>query len=257
MDTEDYNDEIVPLFTCDCPGIVHGSLTRHGGCSGEPFDTNNLSFGVGDNRRSVADNRERIIQKFGVTTLASAKQVHGDTICRVEKEEGNKEIRFEDCDAMLTNLAGVGLMIGHADCQAVVFFDPVKKVIAAAHSGWRGSVLNIAAKTVAAMEKDYNCRAGDIRAGISPSLGPCCAEFVNFRKELPPSFWKFQVKDNYFDFWQITRNQLQEFGIARENISASGICTSCSADYYSYRRACREGDGTTGRNGSVIALVKE
>ncbi len=64
------------------------------------------------------------------------------------------------------------------------------------------------------------------------------------------------VRDNYFDFWQISRYQLVNAGMSDERIRAAEICTCCSDDYFSYRRASRLTDGLTGRNCSVIALQK-
>ena len=58
-------------------------------------------------------------------------------------------------------------------------------------------------------------------AAVSPSLGPCCAEFVNYRREIPEKFWSFQVRPEYFDFWAITRDQLTSAGICEENIEFS------------------------------------
>ena len=94
----------------------------------------------------------------------------------------------------------------------------------------------------------------NLHAFVSPSLGPCCAEFIHYKKELPGDFQAFQVKPHYFDFWKISRYQLTGAGLVGENIEIAGICTSCSNDYFSYRRACRDGDGRTGRHCAVISL---
>ena len=103
--------------------------------------------------------------------------------------------------------------------------------------------------------KAYNSSAVDVQARISPSLGPCCAEFVHHAIELPDSFLPFQVEKNHFDFWQISKMQLLEAGLQEKNIHIAGICTSCTSDYFSYRRACRNGDCVTGRCATVISLV--
>jgi copper oxidase (laccase) domain-containing protein len=79
----------------------------------------------------------------------------------------------------------------------------------------------------------------EIKAAISPSLGPCCAEFIHHEQELPPSFRQFMVRENYFDFWAVSRWQLTEAGLKAENIATAGICTKCSAEFFSYRRGDR------------------
>ena len=118
------------------------------------------------------------------------------------------------------------------------------------HSGWRGSAANIIAKTVAVMREEFGSDPGEMYAAVSPSLGPCCAEFVNYRTELPAALHSFQERANYFDFWAISRYQLEETGIQPERIDVAGLCTVCDARFFSYRR-----DKITGRNGSVIGLM--
>jgi YfiH family protein len=140
--------------------------------------------------------------------------------------------------------------VQQADCQAVLLFDPVKKVVANIHCGWRGSVDNIIGKVIATMTDSFNVNPANLLAGISPSLGPCCAEFINYRTELPSSFWSYQVKPNYFDFWQISKDQLQGAGVNADKIETSSICTACNNDWFSYRR-----DKATGRFCSVISIV--
>jgi YfiH family protein len=202
----------------------------------------------------VQSNREKIKQSLGIKLLVSARQVHGEQISRIlEIPERDEEI--DGVDALMTDRRGVGLMIQHADCQAILLHDPRRSAIAAVHCGWRGSAIGIIEKTVQAMSSCYQSRPEDMVACISPSLGPCCAEFINHHQELPASFQAFQTRSNHFDFWQISRSQLMAAGLDPEQISMAGICTSCSPDYFSYRRAVRLGNGITGRNCTIIALA--
>ncbi len=62
------------------------------------------------------------------------------------------------------------------------------------------------------------------------------------------------ITADHFDFHAISRMQLVAAGLKQENIASLDICTSCSADYFSYRRACRKGRRQTGRNCTVIWL---
>ncbi|MCI5208553.1 MAG: laccase domain-containing protein, partial [Candidatus Electrothrix sp. ATG2] len=164
---------------------------------------------------------------------------------------------YKNYDALITGQKGVGLLIQQADCQAVLLHDPQRKVIGAVHNGWKGSVANIIAQTIRAMQESFGTAPADLRAVISPSLGPCCAEFVHYKKELPLPFHQWQKKENHFDFWAISRWQLQEAGVCNEHIAAVGICTMCDQDFFSFRRATKKQGqpGVTGRNGSVIALT--
>jgi YfiH family protein len=229
------------------------STNRNGGISHRPFQSLNLSYGVGDDLQAVAENRKRLNPHLKLNTLISAKQVHGDALF-VATQNTNTDVEVPNVDALLTDIPGIGLMIQQADCQAVTLFDPVHSAIAAIHCGWKGSVLNILSKTVQKMHTQYNSLPSELHACISPSLGPCCAEFTNHATELPSSFLAFQVKENYFDFWKISEKQLMDSGLIQQNIVISGKCTSCLPDFFSYRRACRKRDGQTGRCATVIAL---
>lgn len=228
---------------------------RHGGVSRGLYASLNVADRLGDQEEAVRENRVRVREELAVPHLLSAKQVHGiDIYCLTEPLKEDREV--DGFDALVTGLPGVGLMIQQADCQAVLLIDPVREVIAAVHCGWRGSVQGILGRVISVMVENYGTAPTDLQAVISPSLGPCCAEFVNFRQELPVEFHRFMVRDNYFDFWQITRHQLMSAGMSAESITKAAVCTCCSDDYFSYRRASRLSDGLTGRNCSVIALQK-
>ena len=230
-------------------------FNRHGGVSRGLYASLNVGDHVGDQEEAVQENRERVRGKLAVPRLLSAKQVHGiDIYCLTEPLAEDREV--DGFDALITDISDVGLMIQQADCQAVLLFDPLLEVIAAVHCGWRGSVQGILGRVVAVMVRNYGTAPADLQAIISPSLGPCCGEFVNFRQELPLEFQRFMVGGNNFDFWRITRDQLVNAGMLQERIETAEICTCCSDDYFSYRRASRLSDGKTGRNCSVIVLQK-
>ncbi|MBU0946143.1 MAG: polyphenol oxidase family protein [Proteobacteria bacterium] len=237
-------------------GRIIISSHRQGGVSHFPYKSLNLSYGVGDDPQCVAENRQRLKTLGPFAHFLSARQVHGDAIF-VAQEVFSADLEVDGYDALMTERAGIGLLIQQADCQAVMLYDPTHPAIAAVHCGWQGSVRNILGKTVQAMHDWYDTPASVIKAYISPSLGPCCAEFVNHARELPPAFLAFQERKNYFNFWEISRIQLLQAGLDAAHIRLAGQCTSCSADHFSYRRACRQGDGRTGRCATVIGLVKD
>lgn len=228
-------------------------FTRYGGCGEPPFDSLNLSYHVGDNDRNIPINRSRICDELGIHSLSSAHQVHGDDIVAVYSTPiGNQE--FQGYDALVTDRPGIGLLVQQADCQAILLFAPRSRAIAAIHCGWKGSVGNIIPKTIARMEQEYGADPAHMIAVISPSLGPCCAEFKHFNNELPDWMYPFQVRRNYFDFWAISRLQLRDAGVRSACIDTATICTRCDTRFFSYRRSAKKGMKTTGRNGSVIAL---
>ncbi|MBT8333347.1 MAG: peptidoglycan editing factor PgeF [Deltaproteobacteria bacterium] len=224
-----------------------------GGVSRDQFDSLNMSWHVGDNPLHVAINRQRVKKWMQAEILVSTEQIHQDKVYVVHDDfETDEEVN--GFDALITARRNIALMIQQADCQGVLLHDPVTPAIAAIHSGWRGSVLNIIEKTVAIMQQQFATKPANLQAYIGPALGPCCAEFINYRKELPEHFYRFQINGCYFDFWDISKEQLLEAGLDERKINIFRECTSCSENYFSYRRACRTGNGVTGRHCSVIRL---
>jgi hypothetical protein len=232
-------------------GIPHGVYARTGGQSPAPYRSLNVGLHVGDSEACVLGNRELIREHLALACLVSARQVHGDRVWVVAAPLG-RDVELEGYDALVTDRPGIGLMIQQADCQAVLLHDPRTRAVANIHSGWRGSVLNIIARTVEVMQEAYGTRPADLVAAISPSLGPCCAEFRNHARELPADFQSYQVRPDHFDFWAISRDQLLAAGLRREQIEIAGDCTKCDENFFSYRR-----ERITGRFASVIATKKE
>ncbi len=234
-------------------GLKCFSFSRWGGFSQGPYAQLNVGDEVGDRPEHVRANLDLIKGFMQVPLMAWANQVHGTSFfCADDLEElAGQASSMPEADGIFTSRPGIGLLIKHADCQAVVMYDPVRKVAANVHCGWRGSVQNILQRAVKRFIQDYGSRPSDIWAGISPSLGPCCAEFKGWKKELPAWIEGFQAGPNHFDFWDVSRHQLLEAGIPREQISCAQVCTKCSMDHFSYRR-----DHITGRLATVVALYE-
>jgi len=259
------------------PGIRHGIFTRNTGVSSDPFRSLNISFSVGDDDRNVRRNREIISKCLNQEDLVFADQVHGSRVMVFPKDNNNVIIFDSDgCgevepweilsrqigvsnpdseheyvgDALVTNIQKKILVIQVADCQSVIMYDPVQQVVANVHSGWRGSINDIIGFTIKVMNKSFGCFACDIVAGIGASLGPCCAEFVNYEKEIPKRYWKYKDDNDHFDFWSLSCDQLCKAGVLMDNVNLSRLCTKCNPDrFFSFR-----GEGATGRFASVIGL---
>lgn len=236
-----YEFEIFQTFS----EIIHGVFTRYGGVSSGAFDSLNVSVSAGDEKDNVLKNKEKIKQALGIDSWAMPSIIHRDRVACIDREQ-----TALGYDGLITGKQGLALAVTHADCQAACFFDPKEKLIANIHCGWRGNVVNIYQKTIASMEAKGSKR-DNILVGISPSLGPQHAEFVNFQQELPESFWKYQVKPRYFDFWNISKDQLLDLGLLEKNIEIAEICTFDSLEFFSYRR-----EKITGRNVTVVSLKR-
>lgn len=244
--------------------IIHFVSARNRGVSNAPYDSLNLSFNVGDDFQDVLKNREKLASVLGVSlgNFTIGNQVHGDNIFIVTASdkgrgayEHNNAVPFTD--AIATSVPGVCLMVLTADCASVLFYDPVKKVIAAVHAGWRGTVKKITQKTVAFLRDEFGCEPSDIIAGIGPSIGPDANEVQNdviieVEKVFGASYKYIIEKERkaFFDLWHANKAQAVAEGIPAENIEIANLCTVENNDlFYSVR--CSE---KTGRFGTGIML---
>ncbi len=229
--------------------VRHAVFTREGGASTGPFAGLNTALSVGDRPDAVRRNREAIRDCLGGGRLRLVRQVHGDTVRIASPGEPDGE----EADAQVTDQPDCLLVIQVADCQPVLLYDPVRRVVANVHSGWRGSIQNVVGKTVAVMVDRFGVDPRTVVAGIGPSLGPCCAEFIHYRREIPEPYWGYRDEACRFDFRAVTRDQLRSAGLAPANIHDSGICTRCNPHlFFSYR-----GAKITGRFAAVIGLAAD
>ena len=235
----------------------HAVLTRAGGASAGAFESLNVRFNVGDDAANVKRNRATICKALGVAEkwLVSADQTHSKNVCVVDEvmmEGRGAGEEIADVDAFVTNLRDVALMMQVADCQALLFFDPVKKVVAAVHAGWRGLMKDVSGATIAVMKKKFGVKPENLLVGIGPSLGPCCAFFSEPARELSADFKPYINFNNTVDLWSFSSAQLVKHGVRPEHIENARVCTMCDAGkkFFSFRRD----HGVTGRNGALIFL---
>lgn len=246
--------------------ITHGFTTRAGGVSTGFYHSLNTSLNVGDNDLNVRSNRELACRALGINPhrLVAGSQVHGAGIRVVEEcDMGKGALSYEDSlpdtDALITGLRGVPLASFYADCVPIFFLDPVRKVAALAHAGWKGTVLKIGLKVVERMTGFFGTDPLDCLAGVGPSIGPCCYEvdepvMYRFREAFPhceqffeavsPGKWKLNL-------WEANRHTLLTAGLKPVNILTACVCTSCNKDlFFSYRAQ----KGKTGRMASLIMI---
>ncbi len=235
-------------------GFYHGFFGRNYGFGLKPFDSLNISFDVGDEESAVIKNRKKILNEFCFEKMVSANQVHGDGfyISRPSDGENGEESKsVGDADILLTDNPGQLILIKTADCQPVILADPVNKACAVVHSGWKGSVLNVISKAIYLMIDSFGSDPSEIKAAVGPALGCCCAEFINYKKEIPEKLWKYRVGKYNFDFREMSKNQLYESGIRNKNIWVDQRCTKCNTDiFFSYRA-----EKITGRQASVAGWL--
>ncbi|HEY3840830.1 MAG TPA: peptidoglycan editing factor PgeF [Bryobacteraceae bacterium] len=157
---------------------------------------------------------------------ASVRVNHGQARCADDKRP--------DADALVENTPGVAVGVRTADCVPVLLADPVRRVVAAVHAGWRGTAAQIVPVTLQTMDREFGSRADDVHAAIGPSIGPCCYEVG---PEVAREFGVTASGRVHLDLWRMNAKQLMAAGVRAENISVAEDCSMCnSATYHSFRR---------------------
>ena len=248
-------------------GVDHFVSTRIGGLSPPPYESLNLGFHVEDNAKTVLKNRERLAANIGIplSDFTIPKQVHSGTVTTVTEEmkgygAADLGTAIEATDAMITDVPHLCLTVLAADCVLVLFFDPQKRVIAAVHAGWRGTVKLAAQNTTDALYKKFNCNPTELLVGIGPSIGPCHYEVgPEVISQVEETFGSTNGYINnetpegkgYFNLWEANKRQIIEAGIPAQNIEVAQICTYCNAHLFFSERHQK---GRTGRFGAGIML---
>ena len=236
--------------------ILHGFTTRLGGVSQEPFSSLNLGRYVEDCGNSREENWIRLAKAMEIEkdSITWARQVHGDNIYILENPDGAGFVG--EYDGLITSVPGIPLMTFYADCIPVLLYAPQKRVIGTIHAGWKGTLLEIAAKGVKIMEEHFGCVPADIQALIGPGI---CMDHYQVDRELGEKFLhrfpelqeRIAEKQGnwYLDLKKINQHSLLQAGLQQvENLN---LCTSCDPLHFFSHRG--EG-GKTGRFGAVIML---
>lgn len=249
--------------------IKHGFSTRLGGVSKGYLSSMNFDFSRED-RENVKQNYEIISNSIGFNynNLVLSDQVHKTNIHLVtNKDMGKgiiKERDYKEIDGLITNTPGLVLATFYADCVPLYFVDVKKKVIGLSHSGWRGTVKGMAAKTIEAMIANFNSNPKEIVAVIGPSICKECYEVSEdvanvFKKVFTEDIWKeildkkeIDNTDNnkyQLDLWKANYHILLKAGLLAKNINISAVCTACNSDLlYSHR-------ASNGKRGSLAAFL--
>ena len=180
-------------------------------------------------------------------------QNHTDTIKTANKKIKEDEpdfnlVEYNETDGIVTNKKNLILSTTNADCILLLLFDPIKKVIASVHSGWRGTLQRISTKAIEKMETEYNCNPKDIICCICPSIRKCHFEVEKEVKDMFEEEFKSIVEKNdiitetisskkwTIDTVLINQIILEEKGLKKENIIDSKICSVCNSNLvHSYR----------------------
>ncbi|KIE06092.1 Laccase domain protein [Candidatus Jidaibacter acanthamoeba] len=248
--------------------LAHGFFTRKGGVSKDlHFQSLNCNLASSDSKKNVITNREIISNSLGFShnKLITVTQIHSNRVISIK--DGDEHIKHPVADALVTNLPGILLGIKTADCAPILFFDPKKQIIAAAHAGWKGAISGIIGNTIAAMQ-NLGANIADIICVIGPCIQQASYEvdesFYNNFISVKPASSKFFINskqaDHYmFDLPAYCVERLKIIGI--QHIDNLGIDTYSNPEFFSYRRATHEknfnkdGKAEYGTQLSVVGIL--
>ena len=234
-----------PTIFQSIPGLVAGVSTRHGGLSEAPYSSLNVGVHTDDAPEVIEQNLSLFCSDLGVSPadLARSYQVHGDKIW-VTGRAGYQS----GFDAMISVQPGVFAGVGIADCTPILLADPITRVCAAIHAGWKGTVAKIVAKTAKRMIENRGSNPADILAYIGPCISfdhfevgdEVAAQFDQAFKTRKGAKWHVDLK---------TANAAQLLGLGIQQIEIDQACTvENNADFFSHRTE----KGVTGR---MLALI--
>jgi polyphenol oxidase len=256
--------------------LRHGFSTRGGGVS-TAYGGHSLNLGwtKEDDPALVAENRSQFLAAVCDAndgfSLVGVRQVHSGVVHVIREGDGALEGRLQTAegkavlegDGLITDVPGVLLGVGTADCVPVLVVDVEKRVVGAFHAGWRGTVARIVERGVAKMAEEYGSRVEDLLAAVGPSIGACCytvgeevrAEF-GVRFGYAGELFKTGIDGGgiRLDLWDANRRQLLDAGVDEGRIALVGECTACARDeggtlrYFSHR-------GERGLAGRMLNVV--
>nr|WP_239617356.1 peptidoglycan editing factor PgeF [Cohnella mopanensis] len=257
-------DEESPLLLlhswCERDGVTAGFTTRQ---------AHNTALHVGDDPNAVIQSRIQVTEELGwkFEAFTCAEQVHSNEVHVVTSEDYgrgrlHRDNAIQSMDALITNESDVLLAMYFADCVPLYFYDPVTESLGLAHAGWKGTVTEIAVKTVEKLQAVYGAKPENVLAAIGPSIGSCCYEVdQNVLQHVLPLLGKLRNGNSshedarivkpaqsegraYLDLKHLNRELMIKAGILPSHIEMSSWCTSCRTDlFFSHRKE----NGVTGR----------
>lgn len=247
------------LLTSKLLPAAHGFSTRLGGVSTDALASLNLGFSVGDDPARVEENLKRFSAALGVRkgALRRMSQVHGAAVLQVGGAPTDDDALLPpvgEADGLWTDVPGTGLGVLTADCVPLLLMDPDGGRVAAVHSGWKGTVAQIARVAVEALLA-RGARAERLLAATGPCIRPCCYQVdaalgARFGEAFGPGVASPDGPAHArLDLVEAVRRTLLSAGLREGNVDALPHCTACDAEhFFSHRRDA----GRTGRMLSVI-----
>jgi polyphenol oxidase len=272
------------------PWLWSGFSTRIGGvsrayCADDAAGELNLGFTESDDRELVLRNRSLLAEAVSgdaQTPLISLRQFHSNLVVRVSAADAARD-RPIRADGLMSSEPGILIAIQTADCIPILVADRKRRVVAAFHAGWRGTVKRIVEEGVGRMRLVFGSRPSDLIAAIGPGIGACCyavgdevqsafeSQFAYARELFHEVYDTDPVRNKYpmlflnqrapghgdigpqlhVDLVEANRRQLLAAGLSPKSIGIVRGCTQCHQDlFFSHRGA----NGHAGRMMAVIGI---
>ena len=237
--------------------INHGFFNRIGGNSTGIYKSLNCGLGSNDKKKNVNKNLDIVCKKIGCNKnrLILLNQVHSSKVFYL-----NKIIKTKiKGDGLITGKNGLALGILTADCAPLLFYDPKKKIIAAAHAGWKGAYKKISKKIIKIFEKKGSC-IKDICVTVGPCISQNNYEIKNdFKKKFIKQnkknkiYFKYLKNKMFFNLRHYIADQLIGLGIKKLEIIKKDTYNNKNK-FFSSRRSLKEKKYDYGRNISLIMI---
>ncbi len=242
------------------PEIKHAYLLKTNGM--------NLRMGKeGENIATVKENLKKISQVIGFDycKIIRPDYEHTNTVVALRKKEIDmiesekskeepylKGNRLKEVDGLLTKEKGYSLLSTNADCNLLLLYDPINKVIGNIHAGWRGTFGKISQNAIRQMKEVYNVNPQNVLCCFCPSIRKChfevdedvainCQNLFSYTGKIDLIITKGEIKEGkqkyFIDTVKINQLLLEEEGVLPQNIVDCGICSVCHAEKIHSRRA--------------------
>ncbi|KEI01487.1 peptidoglycan editing factor PgeF [Clostridium botulinum] len=199
------------------------------------FSTSKRNLDFNKNNIIGLENLKKIKEWFNIKDVGYLNQVHSDNIYIYDG------LKY-DGDAIITNEKGIAIGVFTADCVPVLIYDKKNLVVAAIHSGWKGTLNCIVSKTIDKMVSKYNTDIKDLKVYIGPHNMMCCyevsEELINTFKS-SDIYKEAKINDGRnLSLQSCIEKQLNDKNITKNQIHSLNICTYCSREdkFHSYRR---------------------
>ena len=258
------NEEVIYLEKEGIKYIQFKKLLKYGVKHAYTLKSNGIDFAFDQDKNLYSYEKLCKVLEIDSKSVVQPVQTHTDTVKCIDRVESIENLK--NVDGLITDKPGIALTTKNADCILFIFYDPINKVIANVHSGWRGTFQKISEKAVQKMINFYGSKPENILCFISPSIRKDHFEVDNDVRDLCEEIFGFtgrteefieigEVKDGvqkyYIDTVLINKILLTNMGLKSKNIIDCNICSACNGDKIESVRV----DGDLAKRATMLVIL--